>query len=107
MFSTRILMQTSTNVVVVEPKSSGAEEEAGAGALSPAARGVAEAGSESVVIFARNPTGSCILRQNGIDLAKVEPTAWNRASIDGFYKLNHKPLCEVIAGALFSGARRG
>jgi cell filamentation protein len=42
-----------------------------------------------------------------IDLARVDPTAWNRASIEGFYKLNHEPLREVIAGALFSGARRG
>jgi len=42
-----------------------------------------------------------------IDLARVDPTAWNRASIEGFYKLNHEPLREVIAGALFGGARRG
>jgi cell filamentation protein len=41
-----------------------------------------------------------------IDLARVDPTAWNRASIEGFYKLNHEPLREVIAGALVSGARR-
>ena len=44
---------------------------------------------------------------HAIDLARVDPTAWNRASIEGFYKLNHEPLREVIAGALFSGARRG
>ena len=42
-----------------------------------------------------------------IDLARVDPTAWNRASIEGFYKLNHEPLREVIAGALVSGVRRG
>jgi cell filamentation protein len=35
-----------------------------------------------------------------IDLARVEPTAWNQASIEGFYKLNHDPLRRVIVGAL-------
>ena len=35
-----------------------------------------------------------------IDLARIEPTAWNQASIEGFYKSNHEPLRRVIEGAL-------
>ena len=35
-----------------------------------------------------------------IDLAGIDPAAWNRASIEGFYKLNHEPLRLAIVGAL-------
>jgi len=35
-----------------------------------------------------------------IDLARVDPEAWNRASILGFYKGNHEPMRQVIAGAI-------
>jgi hypothetical protein len=28
-------------------------------------------------------------------------------SIEGFYKSNHEPLRQAIAGALFGGGRRG
>ena len=36
---------------------------------------------------------------HGIDLARVDPTAWNQASIEGFYKLNHEPRTRVIVAA--------
>jgi cell filamentation protein len=35
-----------------------------------------------------------------IDLARVDPEAWNQASIQGFYKQNNEPMRDVIAGAL-------
>ena len=38
-------------------------------------------------------------------LVTSDPTSWNRASIEGFYKLNHEPLYQVIAGALVERSR--
>ena len=35
-----------------------------------------------------------------VDLARVNPEAWNQASIRGFYKQDNAPLRDVIAGAL-------
>jgi cell filamentation protein len=37
---------------------------------------------------------------HAIDLARVDPTAWNRASIVGFYRLEHGLMGGIIARAL-------
>lgn len=35
-----------------------------------------------------------------IDLARIDPQAWNTASIAGFHKQDYRPMRDVIAGAL-------
>ena len=35
-----------------------------------------------------------------IDLARIDPEAWNAASIAGFHKQDYQPMRDVIAGAL-------
>jgi len=35
-----------------------------------------------------------------IDLARIDPEAWNEASIAGYYRQDNTPMCQVIASAL-------
>jgi cell filamentation protein len=35
-----------------------------------------------------------------VDLARIDPQAWNAASITGFHKQDYRPMRDVIAGAL-------
>ena len=42
--------------------------------------------------------------EHEIDLARIDPQAWNAASIAGFHKQDYRPMRDVIAGAL---AERG
>jgi len=41
-----------------------------------------------------------------LDLARLDPRAWNQASINGYYSQDYRPMCTVIADALV-GRRRG
>jgi cell filamentation protein len=40
-----------------------------------------------------------------VDLARVNPAAWNNASIQGFYKQNNEPMRDVIVGMMASRER--
>jgi cell filamentation protein len=49
-----------------------------------------------------------ILAEQGgreIDLARIDPQAWNAASIAGFHKQDYRPMRDVIAGALAEWGR--
>ena len=35
-----------------------------------------------------------------IDLARIDARAWHEASIAGYYRQDHTPMCQLIAGAL-------
>jgi fido (protein-threonine AMPylation protein) len=35
-----------------------------------------------------------------LDLARIDPQAWNQASIDGYYTQDYRPMCTINAGAL-------
>ena len=41
---------------------------------------------------------------HAIDLARIDPQAWNAASIAGFHKQDYRPMRAVIAGALEAAA---
>ena len=47
-----------------------------------------------------------LARQAGheIDLARIDPRAWNEAAIESYHTLNYGPMRDIIAGALLSRA---
>jgi cell filamentation protein len=49
-----------------------------------------------------------LARQAGhaIDLARIDPDAWNAASISGYHNQDYRPMCAVIAAAVVAPVSR-